>query len=88
MDVDDAGNVFVADQGNHSIRYISAVDSSVVTIAGCRKRGKQDGDGLQVSPESGHDVVVSSHQLSTCMLTVPHSIRYDCVPLPCPRPRS
>jgi hypothetical protein len=48
LDVDVDGNVFVADQGNHSIRLITAVDGMVYTVAGCGKRGKQDGDAGQV----------------------------------------
>lgn len=46
--VDSSGNVFVSDEGNHSIRKISSPDQSVSTVAGTGDAGFVDG-GVGVS---------------------------------------
>lgn len=43
--VDTAGNVYVADTGNHCIRRIAALDGSVTTVAGTGVAGLRDGSG-------------------------------------------
>ena len=44
--VDDAGNVYVADTGNHCVRVISP-DGQVTTLAGAKEPGYVDGQGSE-----------------------------------------
>lgn len=46
--VDGAGNVFIADTGNHKIRLVKAADGQITTIAGTGTAGL-DGDGAALS---------------------------------------
>ncbi len=46
--VDSAGNVFIADTGNHKIRVVKAADGQIITIAGTGTAGL-DGDGTATS---------------------------------------
>jgi len=56
---DEAGNLYVADRGNHLIRKISP-EGTVTTLAGSGKPGKEDGDGTAASFNTPFDVAVDS----------------------------
>lgn len=59
MDVDAAGNLYVADAGNHAIRKISPA-GTVTTLAGNGTPGHADGNGTNAQFQDPYDVGVDA----------------------------
>lgn len=61
LDVDDLGNVYVADAGNHRIRKISPL-GAVTTVAGTGTAGRVDGEALQARFSIPNDVAIDANR--------------------------
>ncbi|WP_169088206.1 stalk domain-containing protein [Paenibacillus sp. PL91] len=72
--VNAAGDVFVADAGNHAIRKIDAA-GKVTTIAGSGVQGFKDGKGEAASFNHPQDVVAASDGMLYAADTLNHVIR-------------
>ena len=73
--VDDAGNVYAADFGNHTIRKISA-DGLVSTLAGLADNpGGSDGTGTAARFSAPYDVAVDANGIVYVADTSNHTIR-------------
>lgn len=72
--VDAAGNVYVADKGNHSIRRIDP-QGRVATLAGNGILGLKDGPGAEALFHSPQDVAVTSEGIVYVADTLNHVIR-------------
>lgn len=72
--VDSAGNVFVADTGNHCIRKITP-DGQVTTLAGSKDAGYSDGIGAEARFNYPTDIAVDSQGNLYIADTANHRIR-------------
>ncbi|MBL9137590.1 MAG: immunoglobulin domain-containing protein [Verrucomicrobiales bacterium] len=72
--VDEAGNLFIADTGNHAIRHI-APDRSVTTIGGTGAPGLEDGLTPDTSFNSPTDIAIDSNGNLLVADTGNHRIR-------------
>ena len=73
--VNDAGNVFVADQDNNKVRLIFSTDWSVATVAGQGQRGHRDGHADQALFNRPEDVALGPNGEIYTADTMNHVIR-------------
>jgi hypothetical protein len=74
LDVDKAGNLYVADRDNHAVRKV-AMDGMVTTLAGSGLIGAQDGKGAEASFYAPTDVAVAADGTVYVADTLNHAIR-------------
>lgn len=72
--VDDLGNVYVADTGNHAIRKIDT-DGNVSTVSGNGVFGDQDGSGITAQFNSPADLAIAKDGTIYVADTLNHVIR-------------
>jgi len=73
--VDAAGNVYVADSGNHRIRVITAVDGMVGTLSGTGVAGSNDGDAASAQFSSPKALTLGAGSAVVVADTGNHKIR-------------
>jgi sugar lactone lactonase YvrE len=71
---DAAGNFYIADSGNHTIRKLDT-DGNVTTLAGSGVLGNKDGFGKSASFYAPHDIAVSNSGTIYVADTLNHVIR-------------